>query len=319
MDIFKTIKDEFSKKQEVKEQTMSRREMFSSLGKLAVTATAMTSCMTSSDNQQQSADEWDNFFQKHYRLMTPEEQRETVNRLQRMAKAKRGIDVTIKDTKAEEGVLFGYALNISTCKGYKDCVKACMDENNLSEEAGMQYIRVLEMDKGKIDIEHSNTQFNHEVPMEGKFYMPMACMHCENPPCTDVCPVGATWKEDDGIVVVDYNWCVGCRYCEAACPYFARRFNWQEPDVPTEKINPDQHYLGNRDRMKGVMEKCHFCVHRTREGRLPACQEACPTGSRVFGNLLDPKSEIRWILENKKVFRLREELNTQPKFYYYMD
>ena len=332
MDIFKTIKDEFFKRSSpveeaqhieksvsAKDAGMSRRDMFKSLGKLAVTATAMTSCMTSSEKQSSSMDEWDEFFQKHYRLMTDAERRETVDRLERQTKRKRGIDVTIKDTPVQDNVLYGYALNISTCKGYRDCVKACMLENNLSEDEGMQYIRVLEMDKGKIDIEHSNTLYTHEVPVEDKFYLPMACMHCENPPCTDVCPVGATWKEEDGIVVVDYNWCVGCRYCEAACPYFARRFNWSEANVPNEKINTDQHYLGNRDRPKGVMEKCHFCVHRTREGRLPACQEACPTGSRVFGNLLDPNSEIRWILEHKKVFRLKEDLNTQPKFFYYMD
>jgi molybdopterin-containing oxidoreductase family iron-sulfur binding subunit len=330
MDIFEFIKREFFKRKKTEkyemlqtpksdDKKMNRREMFKQVGKLAITAGAMTSLTSCGEKSSEAADNWDDFFQKHYRLMTPKEKRETVERLERMTKRKRGVDVTIKDTSAIENVLFGYALNISTCKGYRDCVKACMLENNLDEDAGIQYIKVSELDKGKLDIEHANTTFDHEVPADGKFYVPMQCMHCENPPCTDVCPVGATWKEEDGVVVVDYNWCVGCRYCEAACPYFARRFNWQEPNVPNEKLNTDQHYLGNRDRMKGVMEKCHFCTQRTREGRMPACQEACPTGSRIFGNLLDPKSEIRWILEHKKVFRLKEELNTQPKFYYYMD
>jgi molybdopterin-containing oxidoreductase family iron-sulfur binding subunit len=89
--------------------------------------------------------------------------------------------------------------------------------------------------------------------------------------------VGATWKERDGIVVVDYNWCIGCRFCVVACPYFARRFNWTEPSVAPDRINPDQGYLSNRPRHKGVVEKCTFCLHRTRRGRLPACLEACPT------------------------------------------
>ena len=149
--------------------------------------------------------------------------------------------------------------------------------------------------------------------------MGVQCFHCENPPCVDVCPVGATWKEDDGIVVVDYDWCVGCRYCEAACPYWGRRFNWKEPTVPVEEYNTQQHYLGNRMRSKGVMEKCTFCIQRSREGEQPACAEACPTGARIFGNLLDPNSEIRYVLANKKVFRLKEELGTEPKFWYFMD
>ena len=150
------------------------------------------------------------------------------------------------------------------------------------------------------------------VPAPGKYYMPVQCQQCDNAPCVKVCPVEATWKETDGIVVVDYNWCIGCRYCEAACPYHARRFNWTKPEVPAEEINPDQGYLSNRIRPQGVVEKCTFCLHRTREGRLPACLEACPTGARVFGNLLDPDSEIRWVLENKRVFVLKEELGTQP-------
>jgi molybdopterin-containing oxidoreductase family iron-sulfur binding subunit len=144
-------------------------------------------------------------------------------------------------------------------------------------------------------------------------------MQCDNPPCVKACPVQATWKEPDGITVIDYDWCIGCRYCQAACPYWARHFNWNQPKLPKEEVNPDTHYLGNRPRPKGVMEKCTFCIQRTRKGRLPACLEACPTGARVFGNLLDPNSDIRYVLENKVVFRLKEDLGTEPKFWYYTD
>jgi len=143
------------------------------------------------------------------------------------------------------------------------------------------------------------------------------CQQCENPPCVSACPVEATWKESDGIVVIDYDWCIGCRYCAAACPYWARKFNFSKPGLAKDQINPNTHYLSNRPREKGVMEKCTFCLQRTRQGRQPACQEACPTGARIFGNLLDPNSEIRYILKTKKVFRLKEELNTEPKFWYY--
>ena len=89
--------------------------------------------------------------------------------------------------------------------------------------------------------------------------------------------------------------------------------------IPKEKINPDMAYLSNRPRQKGVMEKCHFCLHRTREGKYPACLEACPTGSRIFGNVLDPDSAISYILKNKRVFVLKEEAGTVPRFFYYFD
>ena len=92
-----------------------------------------------------------------------------------------------------------------------------------------------------------------------------------------------------------------------------------EPEIAAEEINPDQGYLSNRVRPQGVVEKCHFCLHRTRRGRQPACAEACPTGARVFGNLLDPDSPIRWVLDNKRVFVLKEELGTRPRFFYFFD
>jgi Fe-S-cluster-containing dehydrogenase component len=153
--------------------------------------------------------------------------------------------------------------------------------------------------------------YDHPVRQPDRFYMPVQCHQCDNAPCVKVCPVEATWKEPDGIVVVDYNWCIGCRYCEAACPYHARRFNWKKPEIPggrSTAIRPTCPTASARPR---VMEKCTFCLHRTRKGRLPACLEACPTGARVFGNMLDPDSEIRQVLE-KRVFVLKEDLGTLP-------
>jgi molybdopterin-containing oxidoreductase family iron-sulfur binding subunit len=217
-------------------------------------------------------------------------------------------------------VVFGYALNISKCKGVRACVEACVIENNQSRDSQIQYIRVLEMSHGNMDLNQGDHYYDAEtVPRPGKFYLPMQCMQCDNPPCVKACPIEATWTEPDGIIVIDYDWCIGCRYCMAACPYWARRFNWNKPTIPKQEINPVTHYLGNRPREKGVIEKCTFCVQRTRKGRLPACLEACPTGARVFGNLLDPDSDIRYVLENKTVFRLKEELGTEPKFWYYTD
>ena len=284
---------------------------------------AVSSCApakaASEDADEQSQLEWREYIKRHYRLMSDEERAQTIDRLERLARVKTGRHVSIQSTPAQPGVLFGYAFNISKCQGFRSCVEACINENNLDRRAETQYIRIFEMENGVVELDHADATFHHEVPAEGHFYLGTQCFQCEDPPCVRVCPVGATWQEPDGIVVIDYDWCIGCRYCMAACPYWARRFNWSKPEVPSEEINPNQHYLGNRARKRGVVEKCTFCIQRTRQGRLPACAEACPTGARVFGNLLDPDSEIRWVLANKRVFRLKEDLKTEPRFWYFTD
>ncbi len=261
----------------------------------------------------------DEFLQMNFRILSNEEKEEIVKNLEAKYKAKYNREFQVSAKPAIEGTSFAYGLDLSKCIGCRKCVYACVEENNQSREPQVQWIQVLQMEKIKgIDFSHSNVHYNPEkVPEEGYFYVPVQCQQCENPPCVKVCPVKATWKEQDGIVVVDYNWCIGCRYCMAACPYGARHFNWREPSFQDEEINTNMHYLGNRLRMKGVVEKCTFCIQRTREGKYPSCVEICPVGARKFGNLLDSESEIRYILENKRVLILKEELNTQPKFYYF--
>jgi Fe-S-cluster-containing dehydrogenase component len=258
-------------------------------------------------------------LKRSFRVMTPEEKRESIERIERLAQITRGQHLNVSGEDAQEGVMYGYAFNVSKCKGYRECVAGCLRENNQDRRSGLQYIRIFEMEGGEVDFEDATAEYQHEVPVEGYSYLGTQCFQCATPPCVEVCPVAATWKEPDGIVVIDYDWCIGCRYCIAACPYWARRFNWGEPVVPAEDLNPNQHYLGNRLRRQGCVEKCHFCIQRTRKGRFPACLEACPTGARVFGNVLDPHSEIRWVLENKRVFRLKEDLGTEPRFWYYTD
>jgi molybdopterin-containing oxidoreductase family iron-sulfur binding subunit len=259
-------------------------------------------------------------FQKHYQRMSPDEVRDAVGRIERRAKRQYEADITAGTEPAMDGVVFGYALNISKCKGVRKCVEACVAENNTGRDSSMQYIRVLELDHGDMNLNRADHYYEAEtVPRPGKFYLPVQCMQCDNPPCVKACPVEATWQEPDGITVVDYDWCIGCRYCMAACPYWARHFNWNEPTLPAEALNPDMHFLGNRPRPRGVVEKCTFCIQRSRKGRQPACVEACPTGARIFGNLLDPNSDIRYVLENKTVFRLKEDLGTEPKFWYFTD
>jgi Fe-S-cluster-containing dehydrogenase component len=233
--------------------------------------------------------------------------------------AKFGTPVAVSDAPPMAGVEFAYALDISRCIGCRRCVYACVEENNQSRDPQVHWIRVFSMEKGKgVDFTEADPYYTpKEVPEEGHFYVPVACQQCRNAPCTKVCPTGATWTEPDGIVVIDYDWCIGCRYCMAACPYGARHFNWAEPAIPKASLNAKTHYLGNRPRPKGVVEKCTFCIQRTRNGRYPACVEVCPVGARKFGNLLDPASEIRYIIEHKRVMVLKEDLNTLPKFFYF--
>jgi len=261
------------------------------------------------------------FMQKYYKELTPEEMAKVLERIEREVEKQYGIRPHVRDLKPMDGVEYVYCLNLSRCIGCRKCVHACVAENNQSRNPEIQYIRVLQMQNGSFDMEKAVHDYNPEkVPEKGHFYMPVQCQQCKNPPCVKVCPVHATWKEPDGIVVIDYSWCIGCRYCEAACPYWARRFNFAKPSIPKERLNPEMDYLSNRPRKQGVMEKCHFCLQRTRAGRYPACLEVCPTGSRKFGNILDPNSEVSYILKNKRVFiQLKEELGTSPRFYYYFD
>lgn len=286
-------------------------------------------------------------FQKHYEEMSEAEKEELVSRLEaeyREEYDNEDVEVSIADAETDE--VFGYALNIKRCIGCRRCVYGCIEENNQSrpdsqhsDAPQIQWIRVLEFDAfeieqgeqsgigtefGDVDAGISLEQSGHyydaeDVPEEGKFYLPVQCQQCEDPPCVKVCPTQATWKEEDGIVTVDYRWCIGCKYCIVACPYYARRFTPSEPHVPEEELNPDTHYLGNRPRPHEVVEKCTYCIQRTREDEYPACVEVCPVGARKFGNLLDEESEVRKIIEEMRVFRLKEDLGTEPKFFYFMN
>ena len=263
----------------------------------------------------------DEFLQKYYKELTPEEMKKVLARIEDEVQRQYGIRPHVRDYKPMNGVEYVYALNLTRCVGCRKCVHACVAENNQSRNPEIQYIRVLKMpNDGTFDVDKGDQYYAPKsVPQAGSFYMPVQCHQCRNPPCVKVCPVKATWQEPDGITVIDYNWCIGCRYCEAACPYWARRFNFAEPSVPADQLNLNMSYLGNRPRRRGVMEKCHFCIQRTRAGRYPACVEVCPTGSRKFGDVLDPTSEVSYILKNKRVLVLKAELGTLPRFFYYFD
>ncbi len=137
------------------------------------------------------------------------------------------------------------------------------------------------------------------------------CNHCENPPCVAVCPTKATFKRGDGIVIMDYHRCIGCRYCMAACPYGARSFNWQDPRPFIRAIDKDY-----PTRTKGVVEKCNFCEERLVKGHIPACVEACKDRALSFGDLNDEGSSVRKLLARRYAIQRKPELGTKPKVFY---
>ncbi len=225
--------------------------------------------------------------------------------------------IYVKATPAKKGVKFAMALDLNKCIGCRRCAYACVMENNQARNEGIEWIRVIAVPREEFPEIVGSQMFYKEAPERGMVYIPIACMHCENPPCVMVCPVRATWKEPDGIVVVDYDRCIGCRYCATACPYGARRYNFTVPYVPPYQINPNMHILGNVIRQPHVIEKCTWCIQRTRDGGVPACVEICPVGARVFGDLNDPNSPIREIAEKYGLFVLKPEAGTKPKFFYF--
>jgi Fe-S-cluster-containing dehydrogenase component len=141
--------------------------------------------------------------------------------------------------------------------------------------------------------------------------VPLFCNHCDNPPCVRVCPTRATWKREDGIVMMDWHRCIGCRYCIAACPYGSRSFNWMDPRPFIAKQDPDF-----PTRTKGVVEKCTFCEERLARGELPACVKACPQEAMIFGDLGNKNSQVRQLLGARYSIRRRPELGTKPEIYY---
>jgi len=223
------------------------------------------------------------------------------------------------DTTADPANKFGLVIDVGACIGCRRCMWACKQENNIPDTISPLWIETFQLDAetdltghpSMDELRQGATTSYIESPTAGHWYLPVQCQHCDNPPCVKVCPTGATYKAADGPVLMDYQKCIGCRLCVVACPYSARRFNWQKPSVPADQVNPLVPV-----RPIGVVEKCTLCTHRTRRGQLPRCVEVCPVNARHFGNLNDPQSEASRILKDNMSFRLLEELNTQPSIRY---
>ena len=227
-----------------------------------------------------------------------------------------GFDTTVDPSKK-----FGLVIDVGACIGCRTCMWACKEENNTPDTISPLWIEVFQLDSetdltghpSYDELRKGATTSYTQSPQEGKWYMPVQCFHCDNAPCVKVCPTGATYKAKDGLVLMDYEKCIGCRLCVVACPYSSRRFNWHKPSGYPANGND----LAPK-RPMGVAEKCTLCVHRTRRGKLPRCVEVCPVEARHFGDLNDPNSEVSQILKQNMSFRLLEEINTQPSIRYIM-
>ena len=224
--------------------------------------------------------------------------------------AVQGIGATTHGNGVESTHKWSMVIDLSKCIGCSYCVRACQAVNDVPED-DMRW----------------NIVFRERTETGSEFYMNRPCQHCDEAPCTRVCPVGATWKRADGIVVMDYDRCIGCRYCQVACPYDVRRFNWKEVTAENP-YNPDWGSPEVERRDRGVVEKCTFCVQRIDRGleqglvpgidpaATPACVEICPVGARIFGDELDAESPVSRALQENQTFRLREDWGTSPKVHY---
>lgn len=199
-------------------------------------------------------------------------------------------------------------IDLERCDGCGLCTDACNMEHEVP--AGQTWIKVLRV---------------QDNPLSKPYPLPRPCMQCENAPCVKVCPVGATYYNEDGVVLINEDRCIGCRMCMAACPYGARYFNWEQPVHSTreheaETYSPETYPHKHR---VGVVEKCMFCSHRYKEGILPACVLGCPMRALFFGDLDEDvvlNGSETWkileTLEKRHAFRLLEELGTEPRVYY---
>lgn len=216
---------------------------------------------------------------------------------------------SVSNDEARKGIpgkKFVMVIDLSRCKNVKACQASCNHAHHVQD--AQNWIKVYPMQDAQ-----------HTAP----YWQPTICMHCDEPPCVKVCPVDATFKRQDGIVLIDSDRCIGCRFCMAACPYSTRVFNWGEPDLPADIADKPYNPETSLPQKKGTVGKCDFCPDMTRMGMLPHCVSACPNGVYFFGDMNEDSvtngaETFRFsdLIRDKAGYRLMEDLGTKPSVYY---
>ncbi|MEI7448706.1 MAG: 4Fe-4S dicluster domain-containing protein [Desulfomonile sp.] len=233
--------------------------------------------------------------------------------------AQGGLPKVEPDPKALVGKRWAMVVDQKKClkakEGCKDCVVACHTVHNVPDFGNpkdeVKWIWQTTFEHAFPGAENEYIKDYIKDSLRGLPFM-VLCNHCDNPPCVRVCPVQATFRRADGIVMMDYHRCIGCRFCMAACPYGARSLNWRDPR-PFIKTPLNREYP---TRTRGVVEKCNFCEERLAKGLIPACVESCKDKALVFGDLEDPNSEVRDILRKNPSIQRKPHLGTRPEIYY---
>ncbi len=216
---------------------------------------------------------------------------------------------SVSNTEARKGIegkKFVMVIDLARCKNLKKCQESCNHAHHVQD--AQNWIKVYPM---------------QDAAMAAPYWQPTTCMHCDEPPCVKVCPVDATYKRQDGIVLIDSDRCIGCRFCMAACPYSTRVFNWGEPELPAEVKNGEYNAETSLPQKRGTVNKCDFCPDMTRMGMLPHCVSACPNGVFFFGDIIEDSvtngaETFRFtdLVKDKAGYRLMEDLGTKPSVYY---
>lgn len=216
----------------------------------------------------------------------------------------------LQQAETQEDVTWGMVIDLQKCVGCDSCTVACKAENRTPPN--VSYNVVMEVEHG-------------EYPDVRRTNLPRPCLQCENPPCVQVCPVSATYKMENGIVNIDYDRCIGCRYCLVACPYGARSsdfgLDYTDESMEDGQIQSPEYGVQRGPRTGGESpvgnaRKCSYCYHRLGRGEEPACVETCIGDARYFGDLDDPESEVSQLAAQSRAFRLKEEEGTEPNMYY---
>ena len=196
---------------------------------------------------------------------------------------------------------YGMVIDLQKCTGCNSFTVACRAEQGTP--ADVHFHKVIKCEAGK----YPNAKMN---------FLPMPCMHCQDPPCQKVCPTGATFIHPDGLVLIDPAKCIGCRACMVACPYESRQFLWEIKNYFLGSLPTPYEKIKQKGFEKGTVVKCNFCLHRLEDGRLPACVTTCPSEARTFGDLDDPESAVSKLIVLHRGTPFRAELGTEPSVYY---